>query len=79
VTDTKDGFTEAEIMEKIKTEAKRVSRKIGADACVIIGIFKNGDSVRFQDAGLFPMPPEHFYHVMKQAHEKNKVPVVSRH
>lgn len=58
----------AEMVMQMSKEAERVARRTGAETCVVICIFKDGDQLRFQDAGKFPMPPDHFYHVMQQAH-----------
>lgn len=58
----------AKTLVHMTKEAKLLERRLGADACIVIAIFKDGDQQVFQDAGLFPMPPEHFYHVMSTAH-----------
>lgn len=58
----------AEMVLQLTKEAQRVARRTGAESCIVICIFRDGDTLRFQDAGGFPMPPDHFYHVMQQAH-----------
>jgi hypothetical protein len=60
----------AEMIIKMTKEAKRVERRVGAESCIVICIFRHGDQLTFQDAGRFPMPPDHFYHVMSEAHKK---------
>ncbi|KAH0548132.1 hypothetical protein GP486_008139 [Trichoglossum hirsutum] len=52
-------------------EAKMLERKLGAEACVVICVFKEGNTLTFQDAGRFPMPPDNFYEVMQNAHKQN--------
>lgn len=61
----------AELILKMTKEAKRVERRLGAEACVIICIYKEDENLTFQDAGRFPMPPEYFYRVMENAHKQN--------
>lgn len=56
------------MLEKMKMQAQRVERRLGAEACIVICIFRDGDTLRFQDAGRFPMPPDQFYNVMRQGH-----------
>lgn len=58
----------AKVLVEMTKEAKMLERRIGAESCIVIAIFKDGDQHVFQDAGRFPMPPEHFYHVMSSAH-----------
>jgi hypothetical protein len=65
----------AEMIVKMTKEAKRIERRTGAESCIVICIFghKNdtgGTTLTFQDAGRFPMPPDHFYSVMQHAHQK---------
>lgn len=60
----------AEMIIKMTKEAQRVERRTGADSCIVICIFREGDTLTFQDAGRFPMPPEAFYKVMGNSHEK---------
>jgi hypothetical protein len=65
----------AEIILQMTKEAKRIERRTGAEACIVICIFGTKDAngsvtLTFQDAGRFPMPPDHFYGVMQQAHKK---------
>jgi hypothetical protein len=61
----------AALLLQMTKEAKRVERRVGAEACVVICIFKEENNLTFQDAGRFPMPPEHFYKVMQNAHKQN--------
>lgn len=67
-----------EIIHKMDKECKRIQRRLGAEACVVIGMFKNGDELMFQDVGNFPMPPEHFYTIMIQAHKQGKMTLTSK-
>lgn len=60
----------AELLLQMSKEAKRVERRLGAEACIVICIYKEEDSLTFQDAGRFPMPPEYFYKIMQDAHKK---------
>jgi len=53
---------------QMKTEVERLQKQLGAECVILIGIYKVEDQLRFQDVGRFPMPPEHFYEVMKNAH-----------
>jgi hypothetical protein len=78
----------AEMILKMTKEAKRVERRLGAESCIVICIFSHenkegGKSLTFQDAGRFPMPPDHFYHVMQEAHKKgmmaNKPKILKPH
>ena len=57
------------ILEKMKAEAVRVGRRTGADACIVICMFQEGEKLTIQDAGKFPMPPINFYNLMIQAHQ----------
>lgn len=56
--------------EKMTKYAKKLERVLGAEAVVVIGMFKDGTELRIQDAGKFPMPPDQFYTVMITAHQK---------
>ena len=62
----------AALLMQMTKEALRVERRTGAEACIVICMFRDGDVVTLQDAGKFPveLPPEHFYHVMTQAHKE---------
>lgn len=65
----------AEMIVKMTKEAKRIERRTGAESCIVICIFGHkddggGTTLTFQDAGRFPMPPDHFYKVMQQAHQQ---------
>lgn len=67
-----------DLIAKMTKEAKRVARRIGAESCIVIGIFREDSSLRFMDVGGFPMPPQQFYQMMKQAHHEmnDNVPAV---
>lgn len=69
----RDWRNHAEMITQMTKEAQRVARRTGAEACIVICMFKDGDSLRFQDAGQFPMPPDHFYHVMQNAHKQGQL------
>jgi len=67
--DKKTPRTQDEIILQMTKEAQRVERRIGAQACVVICFFEDGNKqIRVQDAGRFPMPPDKFYDLMVQAH-----------
>ena len=57
------------VIQKLTNYAKRLERLLGAEAVIVIGVFKDGTQLRLQDAGRFPMPPTQFYTVMQAAHE----------
>ena len=57
------------IIEKLTNYAKKLERLLGAEAVIVIGVFRDGDKLRVQDAGRFPMPPTQFYTLMQSAHE----------
>lgn len=59
---------QAKTIIKMSKEAERVKRHIGAESCIVICIFKDDNQLCVQDAGMFPMPPVDFYHIMQQAH-----------
>lgn len=63
----------AEMIVKMTSEAKRIERRTQAEACVVICIFREGDQLTIQDAGRFPMPPDHFYNIMIQAHQNGQL------
>jgi hypothetical protein len=79
----------AEMIVRMTKEAKRIERRTGAESCIVICIFghaneQGGTTLTFQDAGRFPMPPDHFYSVMQQAHKKglldeNKSKIIKPH
>ena len=60
----------AEMIMQMTKLAKQVERRTGAEACVLICVFRDGDQLRFQDAGRFPTQPDHFYSIMQQAHSQ---------
>jgi hypothetical protein len=61
------------LLKKMKKEADLLERRLGAEACIVICMFKNGDHLTVQDAGKFPMEPEPFYNVMIQAHRNGQL------
>ncbi len=63
----------AELMLQMTKEAERVSRRTGAEACIVICMFKDGDQLVIQDAGRFPMPPQHFYQRVINAHKNGQL------
>lgn len=63
----------AELLLQMTKEAKRVERRTGAEACIVICMFRDGDQLIVQDAGQFPMPPQHFYKVIIKAHENGQL------
>lgn len=63
----------AELLIKMTKEAQRVERRTGAKACIVICMFEDGNEMTIQDAGRFPMPPDHFYGVMIQAHKNGQL------
>lgn len=58
----------AKLLHKMGLEAVKLAEVLGAEACIVIGVFKDGNQLIIQDAGKFPMPPTKFYNVMIQAH-----------
>jgi hypothetical protein len=64
---------QAKTIVKMSKEADRVKRHIGAEACIVICVFKDGNQLRVQDAGMFPMLPVDFYHIMQQAHQNGQL------
>ena len=64
----KTARSKAELVVQMTKEAKRVERRCGAQACIIICFFEDGKQITLQDAGQFPMPPGEFYQVMSRAH-----------
>lgn len=63
----------AELLLQMTKEAQRVERRTGAEACIVICMFRDGDQLVIQDAGKFPMPPQHFYQVVLQAHKNGQL------
>lgn len=63
----------AEMILRMTKEADRVARRTGAEACIVICVFRDGDQLTIQDAGRFVMPPPHFYNAMIQAHENGQL------
>lgn len=63
----------AELMLKMTKEAERAGRRCGAEAAILICVFREGDQLTIQDAGKFVMPPPHLYNVMIQAHENGQL------
>ena len=68
----KTARTKAELIVQMTKEAKRVERRCGAQACILICFFEDGKQITLQDAGQFPMPPDEFYQVMARAHQDGK-------
>lgn len=73
----KTARTEAENIVQMTKEAKRIERRLGAKACVVICFFEKetetGTQVTVQDAGMFPMAPDQFYQVMQDAHRRGQL------
>ncbi len=63
----------AELLLKMTKEAQRVERRTGAAACIVICMFEENGQLIIQDAGKFPMPPQHFYSVVLQAHKNGQL------
>lgn len=68
----------AELMLKMTRESERVARRVGAEACIVICVFRDGNQLTIQDAGKFVMPPPHLYNTMIQAHENGQLGVGPR-
>ncbi len=68
MTDEKKPRDKAEIIVQMNKEAQRIKHRLGAEACIVIGFFKEGNQITVQDVGQFPMPPAQFYQLMIQAH-----------
>lgn len=58
----------AEMIIRMNNQAERLGRRLGAESCIVICIFKEGKQLIIQDAGKFPMPPEQLYEAMGMAH-----------
>lgn len=63
----------AELLVQMTKEAKRVERRTGAAACIVICMFEDGQQLVVQDAGMFPMPPQQFYQLVLQAHRNGQL------
>lgn len=63
----------AKLLVKMTKEADMIERRLGAKACIVICMFEDGNQLTVQDAGRFPMPPDHFYNVMVQAHQNGQL------
>jgi hypothetical protein len=63
----------AALIVQMTKEAKRVERRTGAKACIVICMFEDEGKLTVQDAGMFPMPPEQFYNIMQQAHSNGQL------
>lgn len=76
MTDEKSKLTareKAELIVKMTKEAQKLERRLGAKACIVICMFENNNELIVQDAGRFPMPPDHFYNIMIQAHKNGQL------
>lgn len=63
----------AELLVQMTKEAKQLTRKLHATACIVICMFEDEGQIRLQDAGMFPMPPADFYELVKQAHQNGQL------
>lgn len=63
----------AELVVSMTKEAKQLTRKLHASACIVICMFEDGEQIMIQDAGMFPMPPADFYELVKQAHQNGQL------
>jgi hypothetical protein len=67
----------AELLVQMTKEAKQLTRKLHASACIVICMFEDEGQIRVQDAGMFPMPPVDFYDLLQQAHKNGQLGVGS--
>lgn len=63
----------AELVVQMTKEAKQLTRKLRASACIVICMFEDEGQIRVQDAGMFPMPPVDFYDLLQQAHKNGQL------
>lgn len=63
----------AEMILKMTKEADRVARRTGAEACIVICVFRDGNQLTIQDAGRFVMPPPQLYNTMINAHANGQL------
>ena len=63
----------AELLVQMTKEAKQITRKLHASACIMICMFEEDGKIMIQDAGLFPMPPVDFYELLQNAHKNGQM------
>lgn len=63
----------AEMIIKMTKQADRATRTLGAEASILICVFKDGNQLVIQDAGKYPMPPEQLYEAMQHAHANGQM------
>jgi len=63
----------AELLVQMTKEAKQLTRKLHASACIVICMFEEDGQIMLQDAGMFPMPPVDFYELVKNAHQNGQL------
>lgn len=63
----------AEMILKMTRESDRVARRTGAEACIVICVFREGNQLTIQDAGKFVMPPAQLYNTMINAHTNGQL------
>lgn len=73
VVQKKTAREKAEMIIKMTGQAERVGRKLGAEACVVICVFKDGNELVIQDAGKFAVPPDQLYEAMMMAHANGQL------
>lgn len=58
-----------EMFDKVAAEARKTAMRLGAEGCVVIAFFADGDQYHTLDAGRAPMPLQQLYEQMRQMHE----------
>ena len=68
----------AELLVQMTKEAKQLTRKLHATACIVICMFEEDGEIMLQDAGMFPMPPAEFYELVQQAHKNGQLGPIAK-
>lgn len=63
----------AELLVQMTKEAKQLTRKLHASACIVVCMFEEEGKILVQDAGMFPMPPADFYELLQNAHKNGQM------
>lgn len=64
---------DARRLRELQIESETLTRRMGAESCIVIAIFKEGAQLTVQDGGKFPMPPEQFYEGLSQLHRDGQL------
>ena len=63
----------AELLVQMTKEAKQITHKLRASACIVVCMFEEKGKILVQDAGMFPMPPADFYQLLQNAHKNGQM------